>query len=372
MKIAVDVNQIARDGAGITYVMRGLVRGAAELSQHTFLFVVRSQADFDSAMTKEGGIELPDNVRIVSIPKPNKWMGGGLGWYFKLSQLLRSEQVDALVAPTLAPAWLFFNKTVQIINDLSPISKGKYFSTKDAWQFAILLNMAKNFTWKIATISKATKQELVEKFPNLKQAVTVIPLGLNKWVSQEVDPAKLNEIKIKYELINPFILSVSTIQPRKNYVRAIQAFAQVAKKYPNLDYVIVGGKGWFYQEVFAEVEKLKLQTRVKFLGYLPDQDMPAVFALAKTFAYVSLEEGFGLPLIEARAVGLPVVCSQIPVFVEVQPSTNIIYVDPLRVVEIAEAFEHSLTLDRIKPESDFFAYYSWQNCWKYLLELIAE
>jgi glycosyltransferase involved in cell wall biosynthesis len=112
-------------------------------------------------------------------------------------------------------------------------------------------------------------------------------------------------VQVKYQLPERFILSVGTVQPRKNYVRLVEAFAQLDVE--DVDLVIAGGKGWLYQELFERIEELGLQERVHLTGYVDDDDLPALYNLAKVVAQPSLYEGFGIPVVEAMACGIPVV-----------------------------------------------------------------
>jgi len=105
----------------------------------------------------------------------------------------------------------------------------------------------------------------------------------------------------------PFILGLSTLQPRKNFARLIEAF-HLARKEAQLPHrlVIGGGKGWLFTEIFARVQELRLTDHVLFPGYIDDADLPVLYNAAEFFAFPSLYEGFGLPVIEALACGTPV------------------------------------------------------------------
>ena len=110
----------------------------------------------------------------------------------------------------------------------------------------------------------------------------------------------------EYALASPYILSVGTVHPRKNYVRLIEALALLPAVEP---LVIVGKKGWLGDSITGTRQELKLQARVKFLDYAPQQDMAALYAGASLVALPSLYEGFGFPALEAQVCGTPLVCS---------------------------------------------------------------
>ena len=184
----------------------------------------------------------------------------------------------------------------------------------------------------------------------------------------------------KYQLPRPFILSVGTLQPRKNYGRLIDAFGQlvaaqaernkVESKYarpqastaalpgstsaPNAsaDYhlVITGGKGWLYDSIFEQVQRSGLEGRVHFPGFVDDADLPALYAAADLFAYVSLYEGFGLPLLEAMACGTPVIGSNVSSLPEVIGDVGL-QVDPRSVDDIARALQQMIEQPELRARS---------------------
>ncbi len=118
----------------------------------------------------------------------------------------------------------------------------------------------------------------------------------------------LAAVRKRYQIgVAPFILGLSSLQPRKNFIRLIEAFA-LARQEGALPHqlVIGGGKGWLYDAIFAKVQALGLADSVIFPGFIDDSDLPALYSAADFFAYPSLYEGFGLPVLEAQACGTPV------------------------------------------------------------------
>ncbi len=140
----------------------------------------------------------------------------------------------------------------------------------------------------------------------------------------------------------PFVLTVGTMQRRKNHLGLVQAFGKLVKRQTtNLDLVIAGGKGWLYDDVLAEVQKLNLSDRVKFIGFVDDGDLPHLYTLASAFAFPSFYEGFGLPPLEALACGVPVVTSNVSSLPEVVGDTAL-QVDPNDVDALADALDKAL------------------------------
>jgi glycosyltransferase involved in cell wall biosynthesis len=142
-----------------------------------------------------------------------------------------------------------------------------------------------------------------------------------------------------------FLLFVGTIEPRKNLVRLAEAFALLlrdeAQLPPGLQLVIAGRRGWLYEELFAAVDRLGLRERVRFLDFVEDQGLPALYNLARVFVYPSLYEGFGLPALEALACGTPVVTSAVSSLPEVAGGAATL-VDPLSVEAISAGMARAL------------------------------
>jgi glycosyltransferase involved in cell wall biosynthesis len=129
-------------------------------------------------------------------------------------------------------------------------------------------------------------------------------------------PAEQTEpVRRRLGLPDRFVLFVSTLEPRKNLVRLLEAFAQVLQSTDsnlqsaicNLQLVIAGRRGWLYEDIFSAIERLRLEDRVRVLDFVDDNDLPALYNLAWAFAYPSIYEGFGLPLLEALACGTPAI-----------------------------------------------------------------
>jgi len=155
--------------------------------------------------------------------------------------------------------------------------------------------------------------------------------------------AECEPLRAQLGLPESFLLFVGTLEPRKNLVRLIAAFAQLTAggAYPNLHLVIAGRRGWLYEEIFATVDRLDLAERVRFLDFVDDAHLPGVYNLANAFVYPSLYEGFGLPVLEALACGTPVVTASVSSLPEVVGDAAVL-VDPLDHAAIASGIARAL------------------------------
>jgi len=160
--------------------------------------------------------------------------------------------------------------------------------------------------------SHHTARDLTEQWRVPPERITVVQGAVDHSRFQPVtDPERLAAVRARYGIgAAPFILGLSRLEPRKNFVRLIEAFAaaRTAAKLPH-HLVIGGGKGWLYDTIFARVQELQLNNLVHFPGFIADNDLAALYSAADFFAYPSLYEGFGLPILEALACGAPVLAA---------------------------------------------------------------
>lgn len=205
--------------------------------------------------------------------------------------------------------------------------------------------------------SRATRDDLIELYRTPSDKVTVLYSGVDARFSPQVERGEEERVRRRYKLGHqPFILSLGTLQPRKNYSRLISAFARVADVSRWVDgrpvahnLVIVGKQGWLFDSIKADVSRLGIRTRVIFPGYADDDDLPALYRSADLFVFPSLYEGFGLPPLEAMACGTPVVTSDVSSLPEVVGDAGLT-VDPTDVYALADAMGRALQDTRLRQQ----------------------
>jgi len=229
---------------------------------------------------------------------------------------------------------------------------------------------------KIITPSLATKKEILKRNWNVdEKKIEVVYEG----VSEEFYPKseeEIDKIRKKYEIgKNPYLLFVSTIQPRKNIPNMVRAFSQFIsenKDMKNTLLLIVGKKGWDYEESLEAPQKYGVEKNVKFLGRIPEEDLPILYSGAKGYINVSFEEGFGLPLLESMACGIPSVVSNIPAHKEVGDYLPI-YVDPNNIENIKDGIFEIMTRSFDKKEFiERSKNFSWKNTAEKTLEVLGK
>ena len=229
----------------------------------------------------------------------------------------------------------------------------------------------------VVAISEFTRQEIISTYSVDPEKLVVVPCGIDpnlfRRTSDEIVDATLH----RYGIVRGYVLTVGTIEPRKNLLGLLEAFrslpASIKQRHP---LVIVGGKGWRDNAIVHELDAMAAAGEpVHRLGYVADADLPALYGGAGVFAYPTLYEGFGLPVLEAMACGAPVVTSNTSSLPEVAGSAAVL-TDPTDNQEVASAIE-SVVSSPSRSETlaaagiDRAKRYTWDTSATVLLDLFA-
>ncbi len=215
---------------------------------------------------------------------------------------------------------------------------------------------------RILAVSHSTKNDLLKYVKCDPDLISVTPLGVDHEFKPVVDQSILESVKQKYNLPGEFILFVGLIEPRKNIGLLIEAFAQVIQNLNIKSHLVIAGRwGWESKSILELVKQLNLEDKVHFPGYIAQDDLPALYSLAKLFVYPSLYEGFGLPVLEAMACGTPVITtntSSMPEFVGdsgilVQPGNLDVLVLAMQDLLDNPDLRNALKIKSIKQSSMF-------------------
>jgi glycosyltransferase involved in cell wall biosynthesis len=198
--------------------------------------------------------------------------------------------------------------------------------------------------------SQATKDDLIALYGTPAEKITVLVGGVQPEFRPVSDPAARAAARQRYGIpANPYVFSVGTVQPRKNYARLIAALAALGSAYEDVHLVIAGGRGWLEGPIYQAVRDHGLQGRVHFIGFARDEDLPALYSDAVCLAYPSLYEGIGLPVLEAMACGTPVLTSAISSLPEVAGDAAIL-VDPYDIEAIVDGLRRLLDDATLRTE----------------------
>lgn len=254
-------------------------------------------------------------------------------------------KVDILHGPTfrLLPQGCY-KKSVVTIHDLKFLKHPELFSDSNGADFfrKPTLDAIQRADCLIA-VSEFTKNELIENFRLSPDRIKVIYLGIGKEFNAVQDPTRLKEIRLKYRIKNKYLLFVGFLEAKKNIPRLIEAFSRIRSSLPEpYQLVITGPKGPATKEITQKIKSLSLEDDVILTGQIHRKELPLIYAGASLFTFPSLQEGFGIPPIEAMASGIPVVSSNAGSLQEVVGDGGLL-VDPLNIGELAEAIRTVLT-----------------------------
>lgn len=319
--------------------------------------------------------ELPKptkNLQYKILPSGPLWIATRLTPYL----LFGFQKPDVLFAPSHYLPPISTVSQVCVIHDLAYLENSGQFSKPTFWQLKYWTARSVSISKSIIAVSNSTKEEIVRHYPKAKNKISVIYHGYDKnRFNTQISPQKIKSIQNKYLIVGEYILYLGTLKPSKNIEQLVESFAKISKDRPNLSLVIAGKKGWLYDEIFKKVKKLKLDNKIIFTDFLPEEDKPALMAGAKVLATPSLTEGFGMIAIESMACGTPVVVSEIPAFGEVVADAGI-FVDPNSTSSIAEGIDKILNMPKVsynklvskglKRASEF----SWEKAARQTLEVL--
>ena len=224
-------------------------------------------------------------------------------------------------------------KKIITICDVTPLLFPWTHGRMNVWHHRFVLPAILKQADHIITISDASKMDIIRCFNVPEEKITVTLLAANE-AFQPVSHRLPSDAIAK--LPQPYILNVGTLEPRKNLIGLLRAFAMARRKGLPHSLVITGARGWGNSPLTAAVKELELSETVVFTGFVDDQDLPHLYTRADFFVYPSLYEGFGLPILEAMGCGTPVITSNLSSMPEVAGSAALL-VDPLSETELTSA-----------------------------------
>jgi glycosyltransferase involved in cell wall biosynthesis len=254
---------------------------------------------------------------------------------------MRKDKLDVFHAQYIVPP-LSRCRTVVSIFDLAHERYPEFFHPAEAKRSQMLVRWSARRADHIVTVSKFSANDLVEIYGVRPEKITVTYLAASEEF-QPMDRQQCRELLARNYAINaPFILYAGRLQARKNLVRLIEAFAEVRKKGIQEKLVLVGKQDFLSSEITGAVKKYGLDAEVIFAGYVPQKDLPSFFNGAELFIYPSIFEGFGLPVIESMACGIPTITSYGSSLEEVAGGAALL-VDPFSTASIAAAIDKVLS-----------------------------
>jgi alpha-1,3-rhamnosyl/mannosyltransferase len=213
----------------------------------------------------------------------------------------------------------------------------------------------------IITVSETTRQDVTRQFGVPEERVQVVYLGVDPHFAQH-RPDATQAVLRRYQLAPGYLLFVGAISGRKNTARLVQAYAQ-SRAHRERPLVLVGAMSYRGADTIAAIDHSRLGKHIRLLGYVPDEDLPALYAGAGCFVFPTLYEGFGMPILEAMASGIPVLTSSTGAAPEVSGGLAVI-VNPYDVEAIADGIERALETpaSRLAQARAHASAFTWERC----------
>jgi glycosyltransferase involved in cell wall biosynthesis len=307
------------------------------------------------------------NVEEVAVRMPGTvtWDQMAVPW------IARKKRVDLIFNPKFTIPFFSKAKKMFVLHGSEWFVIPEHFKKHDQWYFNAFVPLYCRYADAFVAVSNAVKRDVVEHTGVDPNKVFAIHNGFDPALFQPVrDPARLLAVRKNYKLPDRFILWCGQIESRKNVARLLRAFALIKDSVPH-HLVLAGEQRWSTRAELQVMRELNIEDRVCFPGWVQHGDLPAVYSLADLFAFPSLYEGFGIPLIEAMACGCPIVTADTCAPPEVLDGSGCL-VDPLSVEDIAAGMKGVL-LDAprraamiakgLERAHDF----SWDKCARQLL-----
>lgn len=320
--------------------------GVNRVAYYIFVHLVKNLRDGDQIIAFGKDRPLPD-MPPASDKLSYEIFGSKRAWVLtSLTKrlLFGKPNVDVLFSPSHYSPILAPVKSVIYLMDMSfELFGTEYFTSYDINQLKRWTPISVKKAKKVFTISEFSKDEIVRLYKTDSNKVEVVYPSFDKNVFHgKIPKTQQLSVRRKYGINGSFLLYWGTLQPRKNLSRLIEALAQM--KESRLKLVIVGKKGWLHDQIFEQAKKLGIEGRVIFTGFGSDDDLPALIKASRALVLPSLYEGFGMTVVEAQAVGTPVVVSRTSSLPEVAGESAIYIEDPHSIESIRLALEKAVTM----------------------------
>lgn len=300
MKVCVDLTSLADNFSGIERYAASLTKELIQDKsvEYTLLFKNEVHAIFRNP---------PENVNTVVIPGCNKLWFNQIRLPYAIHKI-RADCYLFLAFPV--PVLTLKKNMVSTIHDICCWDCPETMNKLSKWYFRISHRFAVKKCRAIITISEFSKQRIVDKLSLARDRIWLVYCGIDeKFLNYRQSDEEDSLVREKYDLPKEYILSLSTLEPRKNLGLLIDAYTQlISDNEISLPLVLAGRKGWKMDEVLSKIDQ-SVRDKILFTGFIDDDDLPAVYGNSSLFVFPSLYEGFGLPPLEALSCGATVLSS---------------------------------------------------------------
>jgi glycosyltransferase involved in cell wall biosynthesis len=369
VRIGIDATTLKEQLTGVGNYVVQLIRALAR-TDRTNEYVV-----FTPSLQAEAlGVER-DGFQVVWCDFAGR--GTRLVWeQVGLPALVRRNRLDVLHSPHYTMPLMHSACSVVTFPDLTFVLYPKLHQPLKRVFFPAMMRWSARHARRIIAISESTKRDLVQTLGVPGDRISTVLLAADAEY-RPTAPARVAEVCARYGLrAGEYLLYVGVLEPRKCIDQLIDAFGRIAPAANSLQLVIAGKRGWMYDQIFAQVAALGLEERVRFPGYVPRADLPALYSGARAFVYPSRYEGFGLPVLEAMSCGTPVVTTNVSSLPEVA-GDGALLVDPGDVSGLAAALARVVHDASLRQELSCrgqvrAASFSWERCAKDTVRVYEE
>ncbi len=338
-------------------IIEGLLGQADRLGYEEIRCYVKNAPQLEALLDLAGNWKNLE-IKPVLIEKQSLWT------FFWLSWEMMRRPVDKLFVPSHMLPLMCPQQTVLTVHGIESLLIPKAYTWKQRFLQRFALWQAKRKKTQIISVSKIVKQQLMERGFK-EERVEVVWNGFDS-ITMELSMSISQLAKGENIVKGEYILSVGRLEERKNQKRLVQAFEKLAEEYPNLKLVLVGPDGYGADLIKAYLEDSLVKERIILAGYLDPILVRSLMKSAHIFAYPSLSEGFGIPILEAFSVGVPVLTSKGSATEEIGGSSAE-YCDALDVDSIAQGLRrllgnHTLREQRVRDASKRLDLFSWEKC----------
>lgn len=328
MRVAIDAHALDTGAGGNESYIRALLEA-----------VSIQKADIQPvALTPPGWEgELPSGIALRSLHVHSSWLRAA----FDLPFVLRRGKYELFHAQYIAPPACPCPLVVSI-HDFVWKRHPETLPLLMRWRLQTLIPGTLKRARRVFVLSEAMREELTEFYGYPGERIDVVPPAVHARFSMDIKPGVVEKVHTKYGLPSDYLLYTGALQPRKNLRRLLEAFAEVRSEGFPHRLVIAGREAWMMRALAHTVRRLNLEGALVFTGHVDDADLPGLIKGATAFAYVSIYEGFGIPVVEAMACGTPVLTSNVGALAEVAGDAALTC-DPFDVDGIATGLRALLT-----------------------------
>jgi glycosyltransferase involved in cell wall biosynthesis len=365
MRFAVDAHAIGRHLTGNEVYVRSLLDA---FGAHT------GDCEFVAYISEgEARHFIPSRIRTRQVAA-NPFLRLG----FDLARQVNADLPDLLHVQYTAPLRCTVPVVVSV-HDVSFLEHPEYFPRARAWQLQYTVRRTVQRAARVLTVSEFSRASILKVYGDLDEdKVVVVPNAAAPEFRPIPREAALSALSDRFPIGGPFVLSVGDLQPRKNQVGLIRAFARLVRANPQLNQTLVfAGKETFRADLVREAARESgVADRIRFLGFVSDKDLLNLYNACDLYVFPSFYEGFGLPVLEAMACGRAVACSNTAALPEVADGAALLF-DPYSVEEIARAMADVLLDSELRTRMERLglqraAHFSWQKSAQKTLDVFYE